>query len=258
VAGLITGVFLIACGVAAAIALSSGDEPAHRSERKVVTTTQTTTAISSEAPPNGEPAPAASRELTAGRYVRAGTYVAEDTAAEVADRLSKQTGLDVFVIGADQVEQLIPGFQVLLIGPEATSSEDRVLKKTASPPVSDAFLETLEPAQRLKDLNLLAGRWADSMTTSDPETDKIDHVDIEVTIAPGGRSGTIDYAGSCRGRLSLEAVGDTSARFTEQTSGDDCPPAGAWLLKPAGAGLGALRTETTGRGLIYAVLEPTA
>lgn len=180
--------------------------------------------------------------LLPGRYIQAGSFRSPEGAGREVDRLVGE-GIDVEAVPADWASELLPGFQVLLVGPLATSGEEgQALRQLEDASVA-GFGRDLTPSRELPGPAAAAGSWSGDLEQSylrgarAPET-----YPVEFTLDPDGESGTVDYPGrGCHGSLTLNEESDFSLAYSELIESGGCRAGGVWHLRPDGAGITAVR-----------------
>lgn len=173
--------------------------------------------------------------LTAGRYVQAGSFRSPEGAQREVDRLVSK-GIDAEAVPADWADELLPGFQVLLVGPLATSGEEvEALRQLEDANVA-GFGRDLTPSGELPGPVAAAGSWSGDLEQSylrgarSPRTYRVDF-----TLAPDGESGTVDYPGrGCHGSLTLSEESGFSLAYSESIESGGCRAGGVWHLRPEG------------------------
>lgn len=180
--------------------------------------------------------------LAPGRYIQAGSFRSPEGAQREVDRLVGE-GIDVEAVPADWADELLPGFQVLLVGPLATSGEERQALQQLEDANVAGFGRDLTPSGELSGPAVAAGSWSGDLEqsylrgTRSPRTYRVDF-----TLAPGGESGTVDYPSrGCHASLTLSEESGFSLAYSESIESGSCRPGGVWHLRPEGAAVTAVR-----------------
>lgn len=226
---------LVGGAIGGGVYLLSRDDP---DEGEVTGTTTTKTETDDEPEEGG----AELSPLTPGRYVQAGSFRSPEGAEREVARL-RGDGVDAAAVPAGWASELLPGFQVLLVGPLASRAEEEsVLRRLEDAGVA-GFGRDLTPSEAASGPAEAAGEWSGSLEQShlrgarDPTT----HT-VEFAIAPDGETGTVDYPGrGCHGGLVLIDDEGFSLSYAESIESGSCPPGGVWHVRPEGEQITAVR-----------------
>lgn len=172
----------------------------------------------------------------AGRYVQAGSFRTVAGAREEQLRLASQ-GIEVSVVASDWMQQLYPGFQVLLAGPFTTPGPIRsVLKSLQENGVPSAFARRLDPAAGIAGAEAIGGRWSGALERSGGEQARLDgSLQVTLTGAADGRTARLDFSKpDCETSLSLAAASAVALTYDQRR---ECVGAGQWHLRPRGSSL---------------------
>jgi len=209
------------------------------------------------APPEPEGS-LASSELVTGRYVQSGSFRTVEAAEEEVARL-RARGIDVFAVPAGWANELLPGFQVLLVGPLAggAGEETRVERALAEAKVS-GFGRDLTSSIALAGAPSLAGSWSGEVEESSlggsPQRTRYE---IEVSIAADGETGTIDYPEEgCGGTLTLLDDEEFSIAYAERIEYGSCIDGGVWHLRLSAEGLDAVWLHDSRELVVEGTLSP--
>lgn len=179
--------------------------------------------------------------LIAGLYVQAGSFRSADGAESEAGRLAGY-GVDAEVVPAAWTNELLPGFQVLLVGPLATSGEERRVLRALERANISGFGRDLTPSDSVAGPESVAGDWRGRFEQSDlrgarPPTTYV----VELTLDREGE-GTVEYPGrGCFGTLSLIDDDGFSLAYAETIGSGSCPGGNVWHVRPRGTGIVAVR-----------------
>lgn len=209
-----------------------------------------------EVPPKPQ-APPRESELVPGRYVQSGSFRSLEGAEEEVARL-RGHGIDVFAIPADQVDELLPGFQVLLVGPLAGAAEERRVVRELERAAVSGFGRDVTPSVELSGPSSAAGAWSGEVEQSSlrgaarPTTYPVD-----VTIAAGGETGTVDYPeDECGGTLTLIEDDGYSLAYAETVEYGPCIRGGVWHLRPTAEGMKAVWLHDSRDIMVEGTLSP--
>lgn len=180
--------------------------------------------------------------LIPGRYIQAGSFRSPEGAGSEVDRLLAE-GIDVKAVPADFATELLPGFQVLLVGPLASDgAERRALRELEDAGVA-GFGRDLTPSEALSGPAMAAGSWSGSLEQSylrgdrPPKTYRVD-----LSLSADGEGGTVDYPEQgCRGSLALQEDDGYSFAYAESIESGGCGAGGVWHLRPEGSEITAVR-----------------
>lgn len=231
-------IVVIGAGAALAILLSGGDSSTSTTvvvDSEGSTTTETVTAAdtvdegsaqgTTELPPGQIVG-----SIEAGRYVQAGSF-RTDTYSEVErDRLAA-AGIDVEVVLADEVEELYPGFRVLLAGPVESEAEEKAVLKALDHNGVSGFARSVTPAREIS-AGETAGEWGGVLERS---SDERPHLDDSLTVAlemdSEGNSGTLEVpATGCSQTITLVEEGETTLVYRQDSP---CVSGGPLRIRPA-------------------------
>jgi hypothetical protein len=180
-------------------------------------------------------------ELAPGRYIQSGSFRSPEGAEEEVARL-RADGIDVFAIPADRADELLPGLQVLLVGPIAGSGEERRVIDALERDAVSGFGRDLTPSTELTGPSSVGGGWSGEVEESslrgffDPRT-----YDVNMAVEDGGRIGTVDYpADGCGGSMTLIEDDGYSLAYKERIEYGSCIRGGVWHLRPTSEGLEAV------------------
>lgn len=191
---------------------------------------------SADSPTVTEPEePRVESELSPGRYVQAGSFRSPEGAQREVDRLLGY-GIDVAAVPADWASELLPGFQVLLVGPLATSGEEkRVLRRLEDANVA-GFGRELTPSEAISGPEAVAGAWSGELERSHLRGGRRPSAyRVELGISADGESGTVEHLDrGCSGSLTLIEDSGYSLAYAESVVSGRCPPGGVWHLRPEG------------------------
>jgi len=236
---------LLGGGFAAAVLLGGEDAepptgPAPGSAATVPIETAEPTRESGEA---DSPAKAPDRRLpppagsaVAGQYVQAGSFRTVAGAGEEQLRLASH-GIEVEVVASDRMQQLYPGFQVLLAGPFAAPGPIRsVLKRLHDNGVPSAFARRLDPAAAIVGGEAIGGRWSGALERSGSEQEWLNgSLRVTVTGSADGRTAQLDFSKpDCETSLSLAAASAVALTYDQRR---ECVGDGQWHLRPRGSSL---------------------
>jgi hypothetical protein len=218
---------------------SEGDDSTAATQVTVPSSASPTTQSGEATSSSPVPEPVAQRDVTpveAGRYVQAGSFRAVANAQAEQSRLA-DAGVDVAVIDSDGAQDLLPGFQVLIGGPFASSAEEaRMLKRVHAEGVPSAFARDLSPALPISGPDAVAGEWAGEMERTGTVRSGLNgDQSVELDAGPDGQTASLSFEGlGCTAGLSLVEVTGYTLVY-EQDS--DCVGDGLWSLRPDGAEL---------------------
>ncbi len=198
-------------------------------------------------------------ELTPGRYIQAGSFRSPEGAQEEVDRLT-DAGIAVEAIAAAEADELLPGFQVLIVGPlSGARQEKRALRRLEAAEVA-GLGKDLTPSSAVSGPESAAGEWSGSVEQSylrgsrRPST-----YEVVFAIAADGEGGTIEYPGrECEGRLDLIEEPGYSLAYAETIEAGPCPPGGVWHLRPEGSELTAVRLHEDREVMVHGTLSAPA
>jgi len=180
--------------------------------------------------------------LIPGRYIQAGSFRSSAGAQREVDRLIGE-GIDVEAVPADWASELLPGFQVLLVGPLATGSEESGALRRLEDAGVAGFGRDLTPSEALFGSAMAAASWSGSLEQSylrgdrPPKTYRVDF-----SLSAGGEGGTVDYpVQGCRGSLALQEDDGYSLAYAESIESGGCRVGGVWHLRPEGSEITAVR-----------------
>jgi hypothetical protein len=232
-------IVLIGAGVATAILLANGGGSSSTTVL-VGSNSRGGAEASSEAATAGTTSEsvqeAATDSVEAGRYVQAGSFKTVPHANAERERLAA-AGIDVQVVSSDGVEELYPGFQVLLGGPLAAGSQEAsMVKALHRNGVPSAFARDVTPALEIDSPAETAGRWSGVLDRSSGERPSLSGpLTVSLEMDSGGRSGTLEFSDpSCRDELTLSETTPTTLAYAQ---GQPCIGAGNLLVRPAGGQL---------------------
>jgi hypothetical protein len=222
-------IVVIGAGVAAAILLSNGGGGESTTVlvgagSSVARGAASTGGDTTEAPP-----PAGSIE--AGRYVQAGSFKTFAHAEAERERLA-QAGVDTQVVSSDGVEQLYPGFHVLLAGPLSSGAEEAsIVRSLHRNGVPSAFARPVSPAATLSGAGEAAGSWSGRLDRSSAERPGLDgSLPVRLEMDSGGERGVLDVeGGDCLDQLTLSRTEATTLAYSQ---GHPCLGGGEILLRP--------------------------
>lgn len=179
-----------------------------------------------------DPSPGLS-PLAAGRYVQAGSFRSPEGAQREVDRLVGE-GIDVEAVPADWAGELLPGFQVLLVGPLATSGEEKQVLRQLEDASVAGFGRDLTSSETVPGPEAAAGEWSGELERSHLRGGRRPSVyPVDFAISADGESGTVEHVErDCSGSLTL--IDDTgySLAYAESIESGDCPRGGVWHLRP--------------------------
>jgi hypothetical protein len=179
--------------------------------------------------------------LTTGRYVQSGSFRSPEGAQREVDRLLDE-GIDVSAVPADWANELLPGFQVLLVGPLAGGEETQVLRQLEDASVA-GFARDLTPSEELSGPAAVAGSWSGVLEQSYLRgTRPPGAYQVDFTLSADGETGAVDYPGrGCGGSLVLREENGFSLAYAESIESGGCRPGGVWHLRPEGGEITAVR-----------------
>lgn len=172
-------------------------------------------------------------ELLPGRYIQAGSFRSPEGAGREVDRLLGE-GIDVEAVPADWADELLPGFQVLLVGPLATTGEEKQALRQLEDASVAGFGRDLTSSETVPGPEAAAGEWSGELERSHLRGGRRPSVyPVDFAIAADGESGTVEHVErDCSGSLTL--IDDTgySLAYAESIESGDCPRGGVWHLRP--------------------------
>lgn len=247
-----------AAGAAAAVALSGGDDGAKDGAEQVDPPTSTLSGSSNPPPLNGAtstptadvtsaPTPTATATplsvdgMTAGRYLRLGSFRTTSRATTEAARL-RRAGIDTQVVSSDEVLGMVPAFQVLVAGPLPNRSRERTAIRSARRSgISDAFVKDFSANPLPVAADDLAGAYRGSLSQVNPSVKRLNHeIPMTVEITDDGRSGAIEYRRPhCESTLSLRGRHAAAISYDESVTQGRCVSGGVWHFKREGETLRA-------------------
>jgi hypothetical protein len=176
--------------------------------------------------------------IEAGRYIQAGSFRTVAGAEAEQSRLAA-AGITVTVVDSDAAQELLPGFQVLIGGPFASSSqESRMLKRVQADGVPSAFVRDLTPALAISGAGDVAGEWVGELKrTGTVRSDLNGMLPVTLNAAPDGQTAAIAFDGiECEVELSLVELTSFTLGYAQ---GSSCVGGGRWSLRPSGSELSA-------------------
>jgi hypothetical protein len=225
-------IVVLGAGAALAILLSSGGSSSRTTvvvDSDGSTTTETVTAeeTTDESTLPSRPIVGA---VEAGRYVQAGSFKTDTYSTAERDRLAAE-GIDAEVVRSDEVEELYPGFRVLLVGPVESEAEERAVIKALERNGVSGFARPVSPAKGVS-AGEVAGEWSGALERSSSERPRLnDSLNVTLEMDPDGRSGTLEVpATGCSQTISLADEGETILTYQQ---GAPCVSGGPLRIRPA-------------------------
>lgn len=176
--------------------------------------------------------------LTPGRYVQAGSFRTPGGAGNEVERLVGE-GIDVEAVPADEAAELLPGFQVLLVGPlSGDGEEEGVLEQLEEAGVS-GIARDLTPSRELASPAAATGEWDGSFEETHLRGNRSPKTyEVVLSIDSDGEGGTVAYPDQeCGGTLKLLEDAGYSLAYREWIDYGDCIDEGIWHLRPDGSQL---------------------
>lgn len=256
----VLALLLVAAGAAAAIVLLGGEDskqtealPQDASTVPATTAVPTRTGEAGSATETAAPA-ATAGTIGAGRYVQAGSFRTVPGAEAERQRLEEE-GIRVMVVESDQVQELYPGFQVLLGGPFPSSGAERALvRRLHGEGVSSAFGRALSPAAEIAGPEAVAGRWSGTLERSGSDRPALDGpLPVTLTAPADGQPATLEFESlNCEIELVLQDATDVSLTYGQEGG---CVGGGAWRLRASGDELSAVLLPPDSETIVLGTLD---
>jgi hypothetical protein len=183
---------------------------------------------------SGEGGADSAGDFTPGSYVRLASMRRRAAAEHLAGLLSDR-GVPARVINSDEVEELFPGFAVVVSGPVRSKARARTLIRRAKGlEITDAVQVPLSPASGGPiDVSGLNGAWRGTLSQAGAaRAEDNRQLATAITFAAGGRRARIRYPGvPCSGDLSFVRTDGAIAVYSQRITFGDCPQGGTWMLR---------------------------